>query len=249
MELTQWTPGATFPTPPPDLYEAAARLEDRPAEEILSWALARFRQAITLACSFGGPSGMVLLDMVLQLAPDTPVFYLDTGLLFPETQALVERVRAHYAVEPRAVRPVLSVADQARIHGHALWNRDPDACCTLRKVAPQRDALRGYEAWITGLRRDQAATRRSTPALSWDAHFGLVKVAPLAHWEEPEVWSYIRAHAVPYNALHDQGYPSIGCVHCTRPIQDGEHPRAGRWSGQAKTECGLHRGQEGSRAG
>jgi phosphoadenosine phosphosulfate reductase len=232
--------------PQDELRQIGERLEGRPAEEILRWALDRYGDAITLACSFGGPTGMVLLDMVMTLAPRTPVFYLDTGVLFPETYALVEWAAAHYGIAPIPVRPELTILQQAAAHGDALWARDPDRCCAIRKVAPQREALAGYRAWITGLRRDQGDTRRATPVVGWDAKFGLAKIAPLATWSEEEIWTYIYLHDVPYNPLHEQGYPSIGCTHCTRPVLAGEHARAGRWSGHLKTECGLHTGPERS---
>ncbi|MDB5057449.1 MAG: phosphoadenosine phosphosulfate reductase [Chloroflexi bacterium] len=225
---------------PETLQEVAARLEDRPAEEILAWALRTYKDSIVLACSFGGPTGMVLLDMIMKMAPSTPVFYLDTEFLFPETHALIERVSQRYGFVPLAVRPELTADQQAQQEGDRLWERNPDRCCELRKVAPQRQALAGFGAWITGLRRDQASTRRSTPVVSWDQKFGLAKVAPLANWTEQQTWNYIVEHDVPTNALHNVGYPSIGCTHCTRPVETGEDARAGRWSGTAKTECGLH---------
>jgi phosphoadenosine phosphosulfate reductase len=183
---------------------------------------------------------MVLLDMVMQLEPATPVFYLDTGFLFPETHQLIAEATSKYGISPVAVHPALSVAEQAAQYGEALWARDPDRCCELRKVTPQRQNLKGFDAWITGLRRDQTATRQATPVVQWDRKFGLAKINPLATWDEREVWRYIAAHDVPYNRLHDQGYPSIGCTNCTRPVAAGEDARAGRWSGFTKTECGLH---------
>ena len=223
-----------------DLERIARELEASPPQEILAWALATYKPRITLACSFGGPSGMVLLDMVEQIDPSIPVFYLDTRLLFPETYALAKEASQRYGITPRAVRPSLSVSQQAEQYGDALWARDPDRCCELRKVIPQHRALKGFDAWITGLRRDQSATRSLTPAVQWDSKFGLVKINPLVNWGEREVWQYIAAHQVPYNPLHDRGYPSIGCIHCTRPVTQGEDLRAGRWSGFEKTECGLH---------
>ncbi len=223
-----------------ELAQRAQELESSSSQDVLAWALDRFRSRITLACSFGGPTGMALLDMALRLDPGVPVFYLDTGLLFPETYALVELVARHYGITPIPVRPALSLEAQAAQHGEALWERAPDRCCALRKVAPQREALQGYDAWITGLRRDQSATRRATPVVAWDAKFALVKVCPLARWSERDVWGYIAEHQTPYNALHGRGFPSIGCAPCTRAVAADEDPRAGRWSGFAKTECGLH---------
>lgn len=223
-----------------DLAQIAHDLETATPTEILTWALDTFRPRITLACSFGGPTGMVLLDMVMHLDPGVPVFYLDTGLLFPQTYELVETVSRRYGITPVAVRPSLSVDEQAERYGEALWARDPDRCCALRKVAPQREALRDFDAWITGLRRDQSKTRSEVAIAAWDEKFGLAKVTPLARWTERDVWRYIAEFAVPYNSLHAHGYPSVGCTHCTRPISEGEDLRAGRWSGFAKTECGLH---------
>jgi len=223
-----------------ELAQLAERMAASTPQEILAWALDTFRPRIALACSFGGPTGMALLDMALRLDSSVPVFYLDTSLLFPETYALVDEVARRYGITPRAVRPGLSLAAQAEAHGEALWARDPDRCCALRKVLPQREALSGCDAWITGLRRDQSSTRRTTPAVAWDATFELVKVCPLAGWSERDVWRYIAKHQVPYNALHGRGYPSIGCTPCTRAVALGEDPRAGRWSGFEKNECGLH---------
>ncbi len=211
------------------------------ANDILRSALERHPGRIVLACSFGGPTGMVLLDLVMQHDPTIPIYYLDTGLLFVETYALVDRVRERYGVEVVAVRPELSVAEQAARFGEALWAREPDACCTLRKVEPQREYLTRYDAWITGLRRDQSPTREELPFVERDDAAGaLEKIAPLADWTEAEVWSYVVAHDVPYNPLNDRGYPSLGCTHCTRSVAAGEDVRAGRWPGFDKIECGLH---------
>ena len=183
---------------------------------------------------------MVVLDIAMQVDRSIPVYYLDTGLLFPETYQLIDRVRAHYGIQPIAVRPQDTVEEQAVTHGEALWLRDPNACCRLRKVEPQMSFLRDYDAWIAGLRRDQATTRSNIPIVQFDTTFGLTKICPLAHWDERMVWTYVRAHGVPYNSLHDSGYPSAGCVPCTRAISPGEDIRAGRWPGFDKTECGLH---------
>lgn len=138
------------------------------------------------------------------------------------------------------VEPVVSLDEQAAAYGPALWSREPDRCCALRKVEPLRRFLQGYRAWITGLRRQQSPTRAGTRPVEWDQRFGLVKVNPLFRWSRDEVWRYIRDHDVPYNPLHDRGYPSIGCWPCTTPVAPGEDERAGRWRGFHKTECGLH---------
>jgi phosphoadenosine phosphosulfate reductase len=222
--------------------ETAARcLEDASPKEIVRWALETYAPRIVLACSFGGATGIAALDVALKLDRTTPVYYLDTGLLFPETYALVERIAAVYGIDPVPVRPAASVAEQAAVFGPELWKRDPDACCSLRKLEPQSDFLAGYDAWITGIRRDQTEWRSDAPVVQWDAKFDLVKVNPFARWDEAKVWAYVRFHNLPYNALHDAGYPSLGCAPCTRPIAAGEDVRAGRWPGFGKTECGLHR--------
>jgi phosphoadenosine phosphosulfate reductase len=215
-------------------------LEAASPSEILRWALRSYAPRIVLACSFGGPTGIAALDVAMQLDRTTPVYYLDTGLLFPETYALVERVAALYDIEPIPVRPAAGVAEQAAVFGPQLWASDPDACCALRKLEPQSDFLSGYDAWITGIRRDQTESRGDVPVVQWDARFGLVKVNPFARWNEAEVWAYVRFHGLAYNSLHDAGYPSLGCTPCTRPVAVGESARAGRWPGFGKTECGLH---------
>ncbi len=229
---------------PPDLIEqlesAAAELEGRTPQQAIAWAVAEYSPHLALACSFGGVSGMALLDMAVHIDPGIEVFYLDTGVLFPETYATIERAIERYGIRPVGYRSLLSLEEQAARHGEALWSRDPDLCCELRKVEPNRRALQGKRAWLSGLRRDQGATRRDTPVVEWDAKFGLVKVNPLASWTERQVWAYIVENHVPYNPLHDRGYPSIGCVPCTRPVAAGKDPRSGRWQGFEKTECGLH---------
>jgi phosphoadenosine phosphosulfate reductase len=183
---------------------------------------------------------MVIVDMLMGIDRSVPVTYLDTGLLFDETYALVDRVAQHYGIVPIAIHPEQSVAEQAAAHGEALWARDPQACCALRKVEPQRSFLRSYDAWITGLRRSQASTRVAEPIVEWDERFELVKINPLVTWDDASVWRYLEEHEVPYNPLLASGYTSIGCRPCTRAVRPEEHPRAGRWSSFAHTECGLH---------
>ena len=210
------------------------------AETIVDKALSQYAGKIALACSFGGPAGMVLLDMIAKRDVSVPVYFLDTGLLFEETYALVDRLRKRYGIEPIAVRPELTVPQQNARYGEALWARDPDACCNLRKVVPQRQFLETFDAWITGIRRDQSASRRNVDVVSRNGKTGLAKIAPLAEWTSNDIWSYVVAHDVPYNPLNDRGYPSLGCTHCTRAVAPNEDPRAGRWSGTDKLECGLH---------
>jgi phosphoadenosine phosphosulfate reductase len=206
----------------------------------LRWAVDEFGPTLAVACSFGGVTGMAVLDMLVGIDPSIPVYYLDTGLLFPETYEHIATAAAYYGITPIAVKPALALSEQAYEHGPALWERDPDRCCALRKVAPQHEFLRHYRAWVTGIRRDQTSSRESVDQVGYDEKFGLVKISPFANWTEGQVWEYVRERGVPYNPLHDRGYPSVGCAPCTRAVRSGEDARAGRWSGTLKTECGLH---------
>lgn len=226
-----------------DLDRASAVLQGARAEEIMQWAVEQYAPNIALSCSFGGASGMVLVDMAVRLdvADKLEVYYLDTGLLFEQTYDLVSEVERRYGIRVSAFRPDQTVDEQAEQYGDKLWERNPDLCCSLRKVEPNFAALEGKKCWITGVRRDQSRARSKTSIVSWKPGFGIVKVNPLAHWSSSEVWEYIRTHEVPYNPLHDQGYPSLGCTVCTRKVKpDSVDPRSGRWPGFAKTECGLH---------
>jgi phosphoadenosine phosphosulfate reductase len=182
--------------------------------------------------------------MAHRINPLVPMFYLDTDFLFPETYATRDRVIEQYGLKPVQViqvKSLLTPQKQAESYGDALWTSNPDQCCQLRKVEPLTRVLKGYSAWITGIRRDQAPSRASAGLIEWDQKFRLVKVNPLARWSWTDVWSYIKIYEVPYNPLHDQDYPSIGCTHCTKPVMPGQDPRSGRWQGSAKTECGLHK--------
>ena len=222
------------------IAELSAAWEDLSPPEIVARSLELFGTGITLASSFGLED--VALIHMAALASQAPVdvFCLDTEVLFPETYALMHRVQDAYPVRLRRILPALSLAEQAERHGPELWSRAPDLCCALRKVEPLGRALEGYDAWITGLRRAQSPTRRQARTIEYDERHGLVKVNPLVRWTDDDLRAYIQSEGVPYNPLHDQGYPSIGCIHCTRAVAPGEDPRAGRWSGFAKTECGLH---------
>lgn len=217
-------------------------LEGQPPQEILRRANDRFGERLILACSFGAED-VVLADMLLRINPDSTLFYLDTDFLFPETYAvrdrLIERygLRSHQLIQMKAD---LTPEEQATQYGEALWLRNPDQCCKMRKVDSLTKILQRYQAWITGIRRDQSPTRAHAQIVEWDAKFGLVKWNPLAAWSWEQVWAYIRNHDVPYNELHDQDFPSIGCTHCTAPVLPGEDPRSGRWKQFTKTECGLH---------
>jgi phosphoadenylyl-sulfate reductase (thioredoxin) len=222
-----------------ELDAAAARLEDASPEAIVRWAADTFAPRLGFATGFG-VEGCVIVDLVATLALPVDIFTLDTGLLFPETYALWQRLEARYGVTIRGVRPAQTVEQQAATHGDALWRRDPDACCALRKVAPLAAEAAKLDAWITAIRRDQTPERATARVVERDARHGIVKVNPLVRWTTADVWRHVLARDIPYNPLHDQGYPSIGCAPCTGPVAEGEDPRAGRWRGQAKTECGLH---------
>ena len=209
-------------------------------EQTIQWAFDSFGSYVAISSAFGA-SGMVIIDITAGLRGSSfRLFTLDTQLLFPETYHLMHRVEQKYGIVVERVYPAQSPDEQEREHGDALWSRDPDLCCKLRKVEPLHKKLGELAAWITSIRRDQASTRARTHKIEWDAKFGLVKINPLADWTEEQVWRYLHDHEVPYNSLHDQDYPSIGCTHCTRPVFAGEDPRAGRWSGFSKNECGLH---------
>lgn len=222
-----------------DWRAAATDLDGRPAEEILAWAAAEFAPRLTFATGFGA-EGCVLLDIIARHRLPVDLFTLDTGLLFPETYALWRRLEERYGFTIRAVRPAQSVEEQAQTHGPALWKQDPDLCCARRKVEPLRSVLTGFDAWVSAIRRDQTAERSGARPVEWDGRYGLVKINPLVAWSKDDVAAYVREHDVPTNPLHAQGYPSIGCWPCTSAVKPGEDPRAGRWRGLAKKECGLH---------
>ena len=219
--------------------QLATRFESETPEALLDFAYSRFGESVALACSFGAED-VVLAEMVARVHPGGRVFYLDTDFLFSETHAVRERIAARYPLKIEACRPALTPDEQALRFGDSLWAHQPNQCCSIRKVEPLTTQLSKLSAWITGVRRDQAPTRANTPKVEWDEKFGLVKFNPLADWTWDQVWEHIRRHKVPYNEMHDRNYPSIGCTHCTRQVLPGEDPRAGRWSGSEKTECGLH---------
>jgi phosphoadenylyl-sulfate reductase (thioredoxin) len=223
---------------PAELARWSASLAGRPAAEVLALAARRWPD-IRFSTAFG-PEGCLLIDLVARHRLPIDIFTLDTGLLFPETYALWQRLQDRYGLTIRPVRPSLSLAAQAARFGERLWERDPDQCCALRKIEPLRGALEGAQAWVTSIRRDQTRDRSMAGLAEWDDRFALVKVNPLAHWTSAAVWAYLRAHDVPVNPLLEQGYTSIGCMPCTTPVVAGESARAGRWRGTEKTECGLH---------
>ena len=227
----------------PDLTALSDSFEAKQPQDVLGYAIETYHPKIVLACSFGAED-VVLVDMVHRINPEVPLFYLDTDFLFPETYATRDRIIERYQLKPAQViqvKSLLTPQQQAESHGDALWSSHPDQCCQLRKVEPLTRVLKGHDAWITGVRRDQAPSRANAGLIERDEKFTLVKVNPLARWTWADVWTYIKVYEVPYNPLHDQNYPSIGCTHCTAPVAPGDDPRAGRWKNFTKTECGLHK--------
>ncbi|CAG1012651.1 phosphoadenosine phosphosulfate reductase [Anaerolineae bacterium] len=221
------------------LDQLNAEFEKAAPQDILKWAATRFGERLALVTSFQ-PTGIVTLHMLSEIAPHTPVLTLDTGLLFPETYTLINELEQRLNLNLIRLRPAQTVEQQAEAHGPELWARNPDQCCNLRKVIPLDQSLKGYDAWITGLRRDQSEGRSSVQVVAWDQKHQNLKLCPFATWTEEMIWLYLNAHELPYNHLHDQGYPSIGCYPCTQPAAPGADKRAGRWVNSAKTECGIH---------
>ena len=215
-------------------FVAGGAAEQLPAHELVGYLVETFGVDLALACSFQKEES-VLLDMLLAADPKARVFALDTHVLFEETYGVWREIEKRYGIEIEAYSGP-SLGRQAATHGDALWASNPALCCSIRKVGPLARALSGLDCWITGVRRDQSPTRAETPKLDWDEKHELWKASPLADWSDSDVWAYIRERELPYNPLHDRGYASIGCTHCTAP---GEG-REGRWSGLDKTECGLH---------
>jgi len=218
--------------------------EEPSPQELVTWSLHSFigkRMALTTGF---GMEGCALIDMYARHRQPVKVIYIDTGFLFPETHALRRRLERRYPnVSFEARFPELSPRDQARRHGDRLWERAPDRCCRLRKVEPMRQALAAYDVWVTALRRSQSEARRHLLLFDWEPRHGVLKFSPFAAWDRPQVWEYVRAHHVPFNELHDRGYPSIGCTHCTQAVAGAtaaDYSREGRWNGRGKAECGLH---------
>jgi len=221
------------------IARASQMLEHSGPREVLEWAFNQFGDRVTIATGFGA-EGISLIDIAVAINPRADVFFLDTGFLFPETYDLNGRLQDRYSIQIRSVSTSLSPEKQHELYGPRLWESDPDLCCRLRKLEPLRIALHGYDAWVTAIRRDQSPARATAQVVEWDAKWNLVKVNPLVRWSRADVWRYIVRNHLPYNPLHDRGYPSVGCTHCTQPVAQGEHERAGRWRGANKTECGLH---------
>lgn len=216
---------ATAPSLPELDFEAMS------AEELLRWAAEEFGDKLCLTCSWQRQSS-ALVHMVSELGLDADIVELDTLVLFPETYATRDQLVAKYDLRLKSFRPI----DPPDL----LWETDPDGCCGIRKVEPLERALAGYDAWITGIRREQSATRENAKKVEWSERYGVWKIQPLVDWNSKRVDAYLAVNEIPYNPLHDQGYPSIGCIHCTRPVTAGEDERAGRWAGSNKLECGIH---------
>jgi phosphoadenosine phosphosulfate reductase len=234
-------PAPVAPTPEllEKLREESARLESAAPEEIIRWAVENYFPKLTMATAFG-PEGCVVIHYLSRIEPRTHVFNLDTGYQFPETLALRDEIAQRYGIEVEFARPESTVEQYESQHGGPLYKANPDRCCFDRKIAVLQRMAAGFNAWMSGIRRDQSADRAKAPIVGWDRKFGLVKISPLANWTKKQVWNLIAEEKIPYNPLHDQGYTSIGCWPCTRAVMFGEDERAGRWSGAAKTECGLH---------
>jgi len=213
-------------------------VEAMTAEESLLWAYERFGDGLCLTCSWQKQSS-VLVHMVSELEIDIPIIELDTGLFFAETYATREKLVERYGLE--LIRPeVITIAEQHKQEGPNLWERNPDRCCHVRKVEPLERVLKDFDAWISGIRREQSLTRKDAQRMEWSERYEVLKVQPLVDWDAKRVDAYIHVNEIPYNPLHDAGYPSIGCIPCTRPVSRDEDERAGRWADSDKIECGIH---------
>jgi len=217
--------------------QAGRDLETASAQDVLRWAVETFGDRFVIASSMGDG---LLASLAASVASGVDVLFLDTGYHFAETIGTRDAVAQVYDVNVRTMLPLLTVAEQDAAHGERLHERDPNTCCALRKVEPLARGLEPYTAWASGIRRDEAATRRDIGVVEWDAKRAMVKVNPIARWTQADVDDYVEAHGVLVNPLAYDGYPSIGCAPCTRRVAPGEDPRAGRWAGSSKTECGLH---------
>jgi phosphoadenosine phosphosulfate reductase len=221
-------------------YDFDINNDTKGALDVLKWAYQTYGEELVYACSFG-IEGSVLIDLVHQVRRDAKITFLDTELHFQETYQLIEEVKQKYpSLRISMKRPTLSVKEQADEYGDNLWETDPNQCCKLRKVIPLEEELNGVKAWLSGLRREQSPTRKHTNFVNKDDRFISVKICPLIHWTWKDIWRYAHRNSLPYNKLHDNGYPSIGCAPCTNPVTDINDLRSGRWSGQGKRECGLH---------
>lgn len=216
------------------------KLRGQDAIGVLKWAYETFQDDIVYSCSFGA-EGVVLIDLISKVKPDARIVFLDTELHFQETYDLIEKVKAKYpSLNIKMLKSEVTLEQQKALYGDKLWETNPDLCCEIRKLKPLAKELANYKAWISGLRREQSPTRRHVQFVNRDDRFKSIKICPLIHWTWEEVWNYIKLFDLPYNVLHDQNYPSIGCEKCTQPVKEGQDLRSGRWANFAKTECGLH---------
>ncbi|QDT67267.1 Phosphoadenosine phosphosulfate reductase [Planctomycetes bacterium MalM25] len=225
------------------LKAESQRLETATPDEILAWAHERFAPGLAIGTAFG-PEGCLLLSLLPKLAPTTYVFNLETGYQFQQTLDLADRMAEKYSLKIDMLTPELTVPEYEALHGGPLYKTDPDRCCGDRKIKVLQRAAQGRTAWMSGIRRDQSPVRAKQPIVAWDRKFGLVKISPLANATKQSVWTRLLKEGVPYNPLHDQGYPSVGCWPCTQKAGEEGDERAGRWAGREKTECGLHTGME-----
>jgi len=216
----------------------ATELEESPIERILEWAITEFGERLAMTSNFG-VDGIVVIDHIRQIAPRIPIIYLNTGFQFQETDLVRDRMRERFDLNILEFQSDMSPQEQERVYRAKLYESEPSLCCQLRKVEPLAKALSGYDGWIAALRRDQASTRALIRVVEWNERHQLVKVNPLARWTRNDVWDYVLGHGLPYNALYDEGYTSIGCAPCTRRPRADEHERSGRWDG-VRTECGIH---------
>lgn len=222
----------------PDIAGLNERFENADAPEILSWAWECYGPNIAASSSFQTQS-IALLHLIAQVCPEMPVIFLDTGFHFPETLAFREELRKRFALNIVDTQPAIEKSELFRRHGEGLYRQDPDLCCYINKVEPMQRTLKGFDAWMSGVRRDQTRQRRALPVLEKQAD-GKIKVHPLLHWTKKDLWAYIDRHGLPAHPLFHKGYLSVGCAPCTRPVFEGEDERAGRWAGAQKNECGLH---------
>jgi phosphoadenosine phosphosulfate reductase len=221
------------------IEQANIELAGQPPAVILRWAVQRFFPRLTMATAFGA-EGNCIIHMLAEIEPRVRIFNLETGYQFKETLDTRERIKERYGIEVEYVRPELTVEEYEAEHGGPLYSSFSDQCCHDRKSIPLKRAVAGYDAWISAIRGDQTKFRAKASVVQWDPKFSLVKINPLLLWTKKDVWNFITKNDVPYNPLHDQGYPSIGCWPCTRAVAEGDDERAGRWYGTVKKECGLH---------
>lgn len=222
----------------PSLSKSPEELEGLSAEDLLAWGARQFGEDLVVTCSWQKQSS-VLVHMLDSIGLRPRIVELDTHLFFRESYETRERLVEKYDL--RLTRPKIpTIAEQHSAEGPNLWETNPDRCCHIRKVEPLVEALEPFDAWVSGIRRNQSPSRAKIAKVQWSERYALYKIHPLADWDEKQVWSYILKNQIPYNPLHDAGYKSIGCMPCTRPIRDGDEERAGRWAGSDKLECGLH---------